>query len=144
MKLSKIGITSRPDKLRAVSKILDREIGTTNDLTSDEIALVIETLDSLPEGTVLLAGQTEPPAPPPEEPSPTPKRKSTVTPPAEWTREKWTAFIKSRKITITKFLKRAREIGGALDEPVAIATIDDIVGSVIVDELIAWIEEETS
>lgn len=142
MRLSKYGVTARPDKLRAVSKIIDREVGTTNDLTSDEIRLVLETLDQLPEGTVLLAGQDVDEAPP--DPPAAPARRTAVTPPAEWTREKWTAFIKGRKITITKFLKQAREIGAAQDQPVVIATIDDVVGSPIVDDLIAWIEEETA
>jgi hypothetical protein len=142
IKLAQHGVHERPDRLRAISKILDREVGSSKDLTADEVTAVIEHLDQLPEGVVLLAGQTEPedvklPAAPP-------RRTSAVTPPEEWTGDRWREFLRQRKAKAALVLKEANRIGGEKSPPVTVGTLDDLAGSGICSDLVGWIEEASS
>lgn len=140
IKLAEHGVHDRPDRLRAISAILEREVTSSKDLTPDELSTVIRALDELPEGLMLLAGQAEP-AP---EPAP-PRRTTAVTPPEEWTGDRWREFLRQRKVKVAQVLREAQRIAGELPgDPPTIATLDDLAGSGICSDLIGWIEETSS
>jgi hypothetical protein len=139
IKLAEHGVHERPDRLRAISAILEREVTSSKDLSPDELSAVIRALDELPEGMMLLAGQAEP-AP---EPAP-PRRTTAVTPPEEWTGDRWREFLRQRKAKVAQVLKEAQRIGAEQTPPVTVATLDDLAGSGICGELVGWIEESSS
>jgi hypothetical protein len=141
IKLAAHGVHERPDRLRAISALLEREVTSSKDLTADEVSAVIRALDELPEGMMLLAGQAEPePAP---EPAP-PRRTTAVTPPEEWTGDRWREFLRQRKAKVAQVLKEAQRIGAEQSPPVTVATLDDLAGSGICSDLVGWIEESSS
>jgi hypothetical protein len=138
IKLAAHGVHERPDRLRAISALLEREVTSSKDLSADELAAVIRALDELPEGMMLLAGQAEPEP----EPAPAPPRRTTaVTPPEEWTGDRWREFLRQRKAKVAQVLKEAQRIGAEQTPPVTVATLDDLAGSGICSELVGWIEE---
>lgn len=139
IKLAEHGVHDRPDRLRAISALLDREVTSSKDLSADEVSAVISALDELPEGMMLLAGQAEP-AP---EPAP-PRRTTAVTPPEEWTGDRWREFLRQRKAKVAQVLKEAQRIGAEQTPPVTVGTLDDLAGSGICSELVGWIEESSS
>ncbi len=137
MKLNALGIRDRPRKLRAVEQILDRERGSlssTNDLSSDDVAKVIEYLEELPEGTNLLVDEEPPPAPEP--------RTEAVTPVEQWDEDRWRKFLQHRKIKVAPTMKEAQRLAHEAGLEKTIATLGDIPGSGIEAELVGWIEEQ--
>lgn len=125
------GITDRDERLRRVVGVIGREITSSNQLTPDEISAVVRYLDQL--GTVE----------PAEEPE-APRRTSAVTPPEEWTGDRWREFLRARKVKVAAALIEARAIGARLDPPLVFATLDDVAGSAVCSELIGWIEEKST
>lgn len=147
IKLADHGVTDRPDRLRAISKILEREVGSSKDLTPDETTAVIEYLDRLPEGVTLLVGEPEAepePAPPPPAAAPPKPRTSSVTPPEEWSGDRWREFLRQRKAKAAQVLKEANRIGAERSPTVTVGTLDDLAGSGICSDLVGWIEEQAS
>lgn len=139
IKLAAHGVHERPDRLRAISALLEREVESSKDLTPDEVSTVIRLLDELPEGMMLLAGQAEPePAPAP------PRRTSAVTPPEEWSGDRWREFLRQRKVKVAPALREAQRLAAAMTPPVSVPTLDDLAGSGICGELVGWIEETSS
>lgn len=141
IKLAEHGVHDRADRLRAISAILDRPISSSKDLTADEISTVIAALDNLPDGMVLLAGQTDEPAPAPAPP----RRTTAVTPPEEWTGDRWREFLRQRKVKVAAALKEAQRLAAEVDgNRPTIGTLDDLTGSGLCSDLIGWIEETAS
>jgi hypothetical protein len=141
IKLAEHGVHDRPDRLRAISAILEREVTSSKDLSPDELSAVIRALDELPEGMMLLAGQAEP------EPAPTPappRRTTAVTPPEEWTGDRWREFLRQRKAKVAQVLREAQRLGAERTPPVTVATLDDLAGSGLCSDLVGWIEETSS
>jgi hypothetical protein len=141
IKLAAHGVHERPDRLRAISALLEREVESSKDLTPDELATVIRLLDELPEGMMLLAGQADPEPPPAPAP---PRRTTAVTPPEEWTGDRWREFLRQRKVKVAPALREAQRLAGELDPPVSVPTLDDLAGSGICSDLVGWIEETSS
>ncbi len=144
MKLNAHGVRDRPSKLRAVEQILDERAGqqrapgwlqSTNDLTADDIAHVLEHLEGLDEGVTLIVDVPPPPADPP------PERTTAVTPPDEWDEDRWRNFLKHRNVKVAPAMKEAQRLAheAGLD---TIATLGDLVGSPISGDLVGWIEEQ--
>jgi hypothetical protein len=142
MRLAEHGITDRPGKLRWVASIVGHPVETTNDLGPEETAAVLEFLDALPAGQ-LLEPIPAPPAPPVEAPAPGPARTAVVTPPEEWTADRWREYLKSRGLKVAPVLKEAQRLGATLDPPVVPALLDDLAGSRICSELIGWCEDQS-
>lgn len=136
-KLNNRGIRDRAKKLAVVAEIVGHPVETTNDLTPDETSAVIRYLDELPDDAVLLAGDDEP------APS-TPARTTAVTPPEEWTGDRWREFLRQRRMKVAPVLKAAQQIGADQDPPVSVGTLDDLPGSGICSELVGWIEDNAS
>jgi hypothetical protein len=87
--LNDAGIRDRGKKLAIVSRLLGREIGTTNDLTPAETSSVISELRAMPADEIAALVPAQP------EPTPAPARTSAVTPPEEWTGDRWREFLKA-------------------------------------------------
>lgn len=141
IKLAEHGVNDRTARLRAIGAILEREIGSSKDLTPDEIRTVIHALDQLPEGMQLITGDPEPEP----EPDPAPSaRRTAVTPPEEWDGDRWREFLRQRKAKVAQVLREAQRIGAEQTPPVSVGTLDDLAGSGICSELVGWIEETSS
>lgn len=149
------GITDRPGKLRWVAQLIGRTLGTTNDLTPEETRVVIDFLDALPEGQQLEQLPAEDPAADgalaqtePERlmgagaPASAPARSTSVTPPEEWPGERWREFLKARKLKVAPVLKEAARLGAERDPAVMCGTLDDLAGSGLCSDLVAWCEEQ--
>lgn len=136
-KLNNRGIRDRDRKLRIVAEIVGHPVQSTNDLTPEETSTVIAYLDELPDDAVLLAGDDE------HAPS-TPARTTVVTPPEEWSGDRWREFLRQRRLKVAPVLKAAQQIGADQDPPVSVGTLDDLPGSGICSELVGWIEDNAS
>jgi hypothetical protein len=139
IKLAAHGVHERADRLRAISAILQREVSSSKDLSPHEFSAVISALDELPEGMMLLAGQTEPP-----QSAAPPRRTTVVTPPEEWTGDRWREFLRQRKAKVVQVLREAQRLAAEQPHPVTVATLDDLAGSGICSQLVGWIEETSS
>lgn len=141
IRLADHGIRDRGDKLRYVGHLIGRQVGTSNDLTPDEVRTVITWLDQLGEGEQI-DPLPNPDAPPPA-PAPTPaSRTVAVTPPEEWTGDRWREYIKGRKLKAAPVIKEAQRLGAERTPTVVIAMLDDLTGSGLCEELVGWCEEQ--
>lgn len=142
MRLNDHGIRDRTQKLRWVGHIIGRELGTTNDLTSDEVRTVIAWLDQLAPGEVLdPIPDTD--APKDAEPIAPAARTVAVTPPEEWNGDRWREFLKARKLKVAPVLKEAQRLGAERTPPIVPAMLDDLAGSGICADLIGWCEDQS-
>lgn len=140
IKLGERGVKSRDDKLRAVAAIVGHEVASSKDLNAEETALVLRTLDELPDDAVLLGAGDSAPA---DEPEKAPERTS-VTPPEEWDADRWRKFLKSRKVTVSVAIREAARLGSEQDPAVSIGTLDELAGSGICADLVGFVEEKAS
>lgn len=150
------GITDRPGKLRWVASIIGRELGTTNDLQPEETRAVLEFLDGLAEdeqleqlpATTGIVGTLEETPPdksdsPDVTPPPTPPARTTaVTPPEEWNGDRWRDFLKRRSLKVAPVLREAQRLGAERSPAVLCGTLDDLAGSGLCTDLVAWCEEQ--
>lgn len=137
------GIGDRDGKLRWVTELIGRPLGTTNDLTPEETRAVLEFLDGLAEGQQLeRLPALEAPAPDPAPPAKPPTRATAVTPPEEWTGDRWRDFLKRRSLKVAPVLKEAQRLGAERDPVVLCGTLDDLAGSGLCADLVAWCEEQ--
>lgn len=134
-KLNNHGIRDRTAKLRIVAALVDHPVETTSDLTSEETSKVIRELEELSDDVLatLAADDSVPAAPA--------KRATAVTPPEEWSGDRWREFLKGRKVKVAVALKEAQRLAAAADPPVQVGTLDDLAGSGICSDLVGWIEE---
>ena len=142
IRFNEAGITDRAERLRRVVAIIGREITSTNQLTSEEISAVVRWLDQYEPDTAPAHGSDPDLAEATDVPG-VKERRTAVTPPEEWTGDRWREFLRQRKIKVGPALAEARKLGAAYDPPLTFATLDDIAGSPISGELIGWIEEQT-
>lgn len=167
IKLGEFGVSTRPDRLKAISAIIDREIESSKDLSTDEVTRVIQTLNSLPEGTRLVeegrpdespAGDggdnttppesepapgdapSEPPSPPEPSSSSTRRRRAPAVDPEQWDAGRWRDFLKSRGVKVTELLREASRIARE-ESKNPVATVDDIAGSGIAADLVGFVED---
>ena len=144
----------RAARLAAISKLIGRQIDSSNDLTPEEMGAVLERLRAAPEGATLdqvsADGQSEevpkPPAAvaappePPAEATKTPKRPAPVDP-ESWDGEKWREFLAQRKVKATATINEAARLGALRDPAVRIGTLDDVAGSGIAADLVGFVED---
>lgn len=130
--LKRLGIEDPPGRLKAVRAILNRgdDLVKSNQLSSEEISTVLETLRDLPDGTQLITPEELEPKPDPE-----PQTEDDSGSPATWDADKWRSFLKSRKVKATELLREAHSLGAK------VGSLDEIPGSGIEAELVGFVED---
>lgn len=138
MRFAAKGITDRDIRLTMSSELIGRTITSGNDIQPDEVHLILEALDEMPDAaTVDDTGPAADPPPPDEVRSgPSGGDRPQGPPPEGWTGDQWRHFIQSRGVKASVTLKKARELSGA-----SIPTLDDIAGNGIAEELIEFVED---
>jgi hypothetical protein len=144
MKFSALGITDRDDRLKSVSAIIGRDIASGNDLTAAEVGIVLDTLNEDPDAATVTGGDVVPPAAPATvaaedlsgQSSPKAGRRPADPPPADRTGDQWRDLLKQRGVKAAALLGHARTVTGG-----TIATLDDIAGHGIDQDLVDFIED---
>lgn len=159
MKFAAMGIDDRDLRLQMVGAIIEREITSGNDLTADEVKVVLETLNEdadarkvTDDGVRLEGDEVEVPPPPTPQSEAAPvevsghvdegaapsSRRSSSPNPSGWTGDQWRDLIKRRGIKAAAVLKQARVLAGG-----PVATLDDIAGTGVAQDLVDWLEDAT-
>jgi hypothetical protein len=144
MRMESMGFTDRTVRLTMLSSIVEREITSANDLTHDEVSVVMRALDdddgsatvpaSATEGDVVDDdGAKDGGAVPASPPSPSAHRGAD---PEEMTGDQWRDVLKRRGVKAAELLRKARELAGS-----NVATLDDIAGRGVGQDLLDFVED---
>lgn len=147
MRFGDRGVTDRAQRLELVSKIVDREVTSTKDLTTEEIGLVLDVVNDEARWAEKIAAALVGSAPRgrrrrvDEDPaSSSPPASASPQDPDGWNGDRWRDFLKARGVKVTEVLREASRLARDEEKP-APATLDDVTGSGLARLLVGFVED---